>query len=154
MKLIFIILLTVIMIFYGGQNKIDRIEYDKNYYKNINSLILYEKKICKTFEKLNDTNILDITNKFDIQVIPNIIKAFCIKINPKSKFDLSQNMEGRFIMIVFNNTNSKLYLELNHKYLYKLTQKISIVDSYDIYNNSVNKAIITIIFIKKPFWNP
>jgi hypothetical protein len=152
MKLVFIILLIILMVFYGGQNKLDRIEYSKNYFKNINNLILYEKKIHKLVKDDPNIPVEDITNKLNVEVIPNLEKVFYIDIESKKSYTLDKTLISKNIMIIFNHSNSNLYLEINGKYLYKLNDTMSIVDCYTIYNDSLEKAVITLFLVKKPFW--
>lgn len=152
MKLIFIILLITLMVFYGGQNKIDRIEYSPNYFRHINNLILYEKKIHSIVKDDPSLPVDDITDKLNIEVIPNLEKVFYIDIEPKQTFRINKEFTNKRIMIIFNHSKSGLYLEINDEHYYRLQNKISIVDCHNIYNNSDKKAVITLFLVIKPYW--
>ena len=43
--LLIIIFLSIFVILYGGHNNQNLIEYDSNYFQNLNKIILFEKKL-------------------------------------------------------------------------------------------------------------
>lgn len=175
--LILIIGLTIFIIFYGGHNNQNRIEYDSDYFQNLNTIINFEKKINSIFLKnkdifknknfinmdkyLNTTNIL----------LPNFVDCFLININPNSVFNIYNIIEKSTIknhmMIIFNHSEHNS-LELivcsdedyycyefkkNDNYFYKLNKNISITGIFHIYNNSNKYLTITCFILKKPFWH-
>ena len=76
--LIFIILIFLI-VFYGGQNKIDKIKYNSkmfNYTKNLN--LLKDKLIF--YNNTLTSNYIDITKNLNTcnYLLPNLIFSYCI----------------------------------------------------------------------------
>lgn len=184
--LILIIILLIFMIFYGGHNYQNEIEYSSNYFTNLNSIITFENKIKSLFEtKQNDftleNNYININKYLNTKniLIPNFVNCFLIKIYPYKIFNIlniiSSNDIKMHIMILFNHkktNNLELIIDINKcdiyenniintnsninkicGYFYDLEKKISIVDIYDIYNNSNKPIEISCFIIKKPFWH-
>ena len=165
----FIILIGIIifMVFYGGHNYQNKIEYDSSYFNNLSSIILYEEYLQKydkyiDFE-LNDYINIDHVVKFCNNIIPNFINCFFIKINPFSYFNINKiiskdNNINSIIMIIFNhNKHNDLELFVNSHdnigYFYDLNKKISITGIYSIYNNSNEIINITLFILTKPYWH-
>lgn len=179
MYLIIIIGLTIFIIFFGGQNKQELIEYNSNYFNNIKSIVSFENKInlvIKNKEKLfvNDKTFININKFLNTKhiIIPNFINGFIINLRPFKLFNIFDIIDKlnykNILMIIFNynncnnlelminnnNTNNKYNYEIeeNSEYFYDLTKTISIVGIHHIYNNSNKNITITCFFIKKPFW--
>lgn len=172
--LIIIICLTFFIIFYGGHNNQDKIEYDSDYFNNLNSIIKFEKKINSFY--LNDNNIFINTNFINIDkyfnttniLLPNYVNCFLIKIDSHCIFNIENIIEKSkcktHIMVIFNH-NLKYNLELviddldnsnnNDGYcnFYNLKKNISTTGIYHIYNNSNENVVITCFILKKPFWH-
>ena len=151
-----ILILVLLMIFYGGHNKLKRIEYNTNFFCNIHKIIQFEKKIQINIKNNLNIPFEDLTNKINIHVIPNLLHIYYVDIKPYSSFTINNINLERNIMIIFNHSNDKIYLILqkinNDSYLYKIDKKISVLSIYPIYNNN-NKIIpITIFILKKPYW--
>ena len=153
---IILIILIILMTFYGGHNKLNKIHYETSYFKNLNNIIKYEQKIHKNIK--NDINIPfeDITNKVNIQVIPNLQKVYYVDLNPFSSFTINNFNTDRNIMIIFNHHNIDLSIILkkdnNFNYLYNFNKKINVLDIYPIFNNNNFKIVLTVFIMKKPFW--
>ncbi len=170
--ILLIITLTVFVLYYGGHNFQTKIEYDSEYFYNINKIILFEKKLHKfnqkqNFNEKNFINIEDYVSTSQI-IIPNLIDMFFIKIEPKSFFAIENIFtldKTQHLMIIFNNSvisnnltvpnNLELLIGLDQDsiYLHKLNNKVSITGLYDIYNNSDDFVNFTLFIMKKPFWH-
>jgi len=178
--LLIIIGLTIFMLFYGGHNKLNIIEYNSDYFNNLNTIIIFEKKLNKNLQNINFNtdfiNIKEFHETFNI-LIPNFINSYYIRIKPFTLFNIFNLIENKdfqnIMMIIFNHkeynnlelligdTNNIIFndnlKELNSNikigYFYNLKKKISITGIYHIYNNSNNTVIITCFIIKKPFWH-
>ena len=153
---IVIIIIIILMTFYGGHNKLNKIHYKSSYFNNLKNIIKFEKNIHKNVK--NDINIPfeDITNKVNIQIIPNLQKVYYVDLNPFSSFTINNFNTDRNIMIVFNHYNIDLSIILkknnNFNYLYNFNKKINVLDIYPIFNNNNFKILLTIFIMKKPFW--
>jgi hypothetical protein len=163
--LIFIILIFLI-VFYGGQNKIDKIKYNSkmfNYTKNLN--LLKDKLIY--YNNTLTSNYVDITKSLNTcnYLLPNLIFSYCININPNSIFDVNylinndeyiQNFKLLMIIYTLNTDYKHLYIVIdkinNESIMVQVDENIFITNSFNIYNESNKNIIIFIIFIKKPLW--
>lgn len=177
---IIIITLSIFIIFFGGHNNQEKIEYDSKYFYNLNSIINFENKINQIYLKNNsifkNTNFLNISEYFNVTniLIQNFVNCFLIKIYPNNFFNIfniiDKSIAKYHIMIIFNHNkynnlellilnNNELNkinnenLNISDKYFYDLEKKISITGIYDIYNNSNEPIIITCFILKKPFWH-
>lgn len=166
--ILLIIVLTIFVLYYGGHNFQTKVEYESEYFYNINKIIMYEKKLHKfnqekNFNNNNFINIEDYVSTSQI-IIPNLVDMYFIKVEPNSFFNIENIFsldKSQHIMIIFNNsinnTTNNLELILNSDddsiYLYKLKNKVSITGIYDIYNNSDNFVVFTVFIMKKPFWH-
>ena len=113
---IVLIILTIIIIFYGGKNSINLVEYDSNFFENFKNIVIFEKKLQNYDSKFEDiTNndsdyitINEINNTSNI-ILPNYVNNFFIKIKSYSYFDIKKvvdiTMKNNFIMIIFNHNN-------------------------------------------------
>jgi hypothetical protein len=162
--ILLIIGLVAFTLLYGGHNNQLKIEYNSNFFDNLNKIVYYENKMQKfntinNFKNNDYINIEDYIGTTQI-IIPNLVDMFFIKIEPKSLYKLDKifNLNKKeHIMIVFNHydlNSIELCIGFDDKnvYFYKLTKKISIVSVYDIFNNSNQTLNITIFFMKRPFW--
>jgi hypothetical protein len=162
-----IILLTIFVLLYGGHNNQDLIEYDSNYFKNFEKIILFEKKlqIYNKTVNFNNDNFICIKNfiKTCTILIPNLYNLFFINIQPHSFFKINKLFNNNFnkkeyVMIIFNHNNiNNLELlvgldSINYGYFYDLKKNISIVGLYDLFNSSDVPINFTIFISKKPFW--
>jgi len=163
--IILILLLTIIIIFYGGLNTIELVEYNSNYFSNLNKIIFYEKKLKNININFDNKSFIDITNYTNTfkTLIPNFVSSYSINIKPYTHFDINNiigNLNKKFLlMIIFNNDegiNNNLELILDTKnninYNYILMNKVSITSLYNIYNNNSNMINIIIFIMKKPYW--
>ncbi len=111
--IIIIIGLTIFIVFYGGHNQQNKVEYDSKYFDNLNTIIYFEQKINKICQNniFNNANFININKYFDTTtiLIPNFIDCFFIHIKPfhffnifniVTKSDINTNM-----MIIFNHNN-------------------------------------------------
>ncbi len=163
--ILLIIFLVIFVLMYGGHNNQAKIEYNVNYFNNINKLELYEKKVQRFNVEPNfkDKNYINIENyiKTSQIIIPNLVDMFFIKIEPYSFYSIDSifNLKkDEHVMIIFNHYNLNpielcLGIDGNSLFFYKLNKKISITTIYDLYNNSDKIINITIFFMKKPFWH-
>ncbi len=163
---IFLIIgLVVFVLTYGGHNNQVKIEYNSNYFDNLNKIVYYENKMQKfnTVDNFKDNDFINIEEYISTTqiIIPNLVDMFFIKINPKSFYHLDKIFKlnsKEHIMIVFNHYNFnplEIYIATDDSsiYLYKLTKKISVLGIYDLFNNSDQQLNITIFFMKRPFWH-
>ena len=168
--IIIIIGLTIFIVFYGGHNSQNKIEYDTDYFSNLNTIILFENKLLSIKKNQFDFSTVNFYNIDDFlplshNIIPNFINCFYIKINPLSLFNINnivdKNESKNIIMIIFNHAKyNNIELQINnfkehsnnYGYFYKLKHNISVVGIYNIYNNSNEFIYITCFIIKKPFW--
>lgn len=178
--LILIIFLSIFMVFYGGHNNQNKIEYSPNNFTNLNLIITFENKIKYLFISRQDdfnykNNYININKYLNTKniIIPNFVNCFLIKIYPFKIFNIeniiNKNEIKTHIMILFNhNKNNNLELVINTNntndvnkfsknklcgYFYDLEKTVSIVGIYDIYNNSNKPIELTCFIIKKPFWH-
>jgi hypothetical protein len=178
---IIIITLSIFIVFFGGHNNQEKIEYNYNYFNNLNYIINFEKKINmiysnnnNIFKNINFININKYLNVTNI-IIQNFVDCFLIKINPNNLFNIfniiDKSIAKYHIMIIFNDykhNNLELLINNNYhpnkkneinlantsnNYFYNLEKKISITGIYHIYNNSNEPTIITCFILKKPFWH-
>lgn len=151
---IIIIILIIFMTFYGGKNKLSKIEYQTKYFSNLQNLMKFEKKI----NIKNDENIefIDISNKLEICIIPNLEKIYYLNLKPYTSFKINDFDFERNVMIIFNHKKIKFSLILkedkNFDYLFNLNKKINILDIYPIFNNNYFSISLTIFIFKKPYW--
>jgi len=159
-----------------------QIEYDISKFKYLHNLNIFENyseqlNISNDIQFENITG----KNKFFNYLIPNLIEIFYIKINPNQIVNIKKHLTNKnkdknednltSIMIIYyhnnntkpNNNGLKLLLDVenicnkenvcnNIGSLYNIDKKISILDIYPIYNDSIYNEIITCYIIKKPFW--
>lgn len=176
--IIIIIGLSIFMVFYGGHNNQNKIEYESNYFSSLNSIIIFEKKLNKLnkddiFTNKNFVNANENLNNLHI-LIPNFVNCFLIKILPYQIFDIFNIVNKEDIkthmMMIFNhkkhnnlellidtekfdlNENSNIPAQ-SYGYFYDLEKVISIVGIHHIYNNSNEQINITCFILKKPFWH-
>jgi len=167
------------MVFYGGHNNQNKIEYDGDYFNNLNYIINFEKKINlissnnNIFKNNNFVNINKYFNTTNI-LIQNFVNCFLIKINPNNFFNIfnliDKSIVKNHIMVIFNhNKNNNLELLIDNQnenettkinfnvssteYFYDLDKPISVTGIYHIYNNSNESVVITCFILKKPFWH-
>jgi hypothetical protein len=181
--IIIIIGFTIFIIFYGGHNLQNKIEYDIDYFENLNLIILFEKKLQNitnqfNFSASNFYNINEVVN-ISHNIIPNFKNCFYIQIKPFELFNVTNIIDHddfkTHIMILFNhNKHNNIELLINNHshdlyrskinsssyshdnnigYFYRLNKIISVVDIYHIFNNSSDNVFITCFIIKKPFWH-
>jgi hypothetical protein len=163
--LIFLIL-VILIIFYGGQNKIIKIKYNSerfNYYKNIS---IFRKKLLK-YKKTIDGDFINITNDINTcnYLLPNIVYSYCIKIQPKTIFDIKYLIKNdkykddyEMLMNIYtlDDDYKNLYIVIsneNNEYtMIDIDENIYITNTYNIYNDNNKDIILILFFIKKPFW--
>ena len=178
--IIIIIGLTIFMVFFGGHNNQVKVEYENNYFRKLNSIIIFENKL----NKINNDNIFIDKNYVNINkyfytkhiLIPNFVNCFFIKVFPYSIFNIFNLIDKEdmytHMMILFNhkkynnlellvdNSEQNLYKNNNNNtnvgsfgYFYDLEKSISITGIFHIYNNSIEPIYITCFILKKPFWH-
>jgi hypothetical protein len=176
--LIIIIGLTIFIIFFGGHNKQNIVEYNSEYFDNLNTIIIFEKKLNNNLENIifDSKDFININEFNDILhiLIPNFIDCFYIRIKSFTLFNIfnlikKDNIQNS-MMVLFNHkkhnnlellvgdsTNTiysnYLHSNINIGYFYDLEKIISITGIYHIYNNSNETIIITCFILKKPFWH-
>jgi len=177
--LIIIIGLTIFIIFFGGHNNQDLIEYESKYFDNLKSIIVFENKINSIIKNKNNEllknsiNFININKFFNTTnvLIPNFVNCFMIKVYPYNLFNIfniiNKSDANTHIMIIFNhNLHNNLELLINDDidnninqikkymgYFYDLTKPISTVGINHIYNNSNDEIVITCFILKKPYWH-
>lgn len=179
--IIIIIGLTIFILFFGGHNYQQNIvEYDSEYFYNLNTIIIFENKLNKNLTNVifDSNDFVNINKYLDTSniLIPNFVDCFYIQIKPYSLFNIFKIVKKEnmltYMMILFNhkkhnnlellvnNSNNNLYnfnyLEDKNNiitgYFYDLEKIISITSIYHIYNNSNENVVITCFILKKPFW--
>lgn len=121
--LIILIGLTIFVIFFGGHNNQELIEYDTSYFNGLKSITLFENKInliIKNKEIFSNENFINI-NKFlntTNVLIPNFVNCFIVKINSHQLFNIFNLIKKTdaktHIMIIFNhNSYNNLELMIN-----------------------------------------
>jgi hypothetical protein len=168
--LLLIIILTILIIFYGGINKISYIEYDHQYFKYIENI----RHLNKYLNKQNSLINIDLKNiflKIDV-IINNLFSIYYINIKPTSYCILNEMFDKSLLMAVYtiNNDYKKLqiiididaynYKESNRNntdeqlsvFIHDITKDIFITNPYIIYNNYNDNTKLILLFIKKPFW--
>ena len=169
--LIFLIL-VILIIFYGGENKIHKIKYNSerfDYSKNIN---IFKKKLLK-YKNIIDGDYIDITNNINTcnYLLPNIVYSYCIKIQAKTIFDIKYLIKNdkykddyemlmniytldddyKNLYIIISNENNENN-ENNEYTMIDIDENIYITNIYNIYNDNNKDIILILFFIKKPFW--
>jgi hypothetical protein len=160
------ILLIILIIFYGGENKIIKIKYNSDrfsYYKNLD---IFKKKLLK-YIKLVDGDYLDITNDINTcnYLLPNIVYSYFIKIESKNIFDIKYLIKNdkykddyEMLMNIYtiNNDFKNLYIIVNDEnkeaLMIEVDENIFITNTYNLYNDNNKDIFIILFFIKKPFW--
>lgn len=165
--ILIIILLTIFILLYGGHNNQDLVEYNSNYFQNLNRIIIFEKKLQVYNSKANfaDKDFINIKDyiKMSLCLIPNLVDLFFINIKSHSFFTIDKIFDKKLnkkehLMIIFNhnkNTDLELLIGLDKNsngYFYDLKKNISITGLFDLHNNSSISINMTIFIIKKPFW--
>ena len=181
--LIIIISLSIFIIFFGGHNNQELIEYESDYFIGLNSIITFENKInfitnSKEKDFFKNKNFININKYLNISniLIPNFVNCFIIKISSLNTFNIfniidkskckthlmiifNHNLHNNLELIINNNNNNdncmvnNYEMEKNIGYFYDLTKTISIVGIHHIYNNSNENITITCFILKKPFWH-
>lgn len=165
-NLLIILILVILIIFYGGCNKIIKIKYNSerfNYYKNIG---IFRKKLLK-YQKIIKVDYIDITSDINTcnYLLPNIIYSYCIKIEPKTIFDIKYLIKNdkykddyEMLMNIYtiNDDYKNLYIILNNEKneytMVEIDENIYITNISNIYNDKNKEIILILFFIKKPFW--
>jgi len=176
--IIIIITLTIFIIFFGGHNNQNKIEYNCDYFSNLTSIIGFEKKISSIYlnnvDLFKNKNFINIDKYFNTTniLLPNFVNCFLIKINSQNVFNIFNLIDKSIInthmMIIFNH-NKQNNLELivcdnmdykcydfnsdTNNYFYDLEKNISITGIFHLYNNSNQDIIISCFILKKPFWH-
>jgi len=163
--LIFLIL-VVIIIFYGGENKTINIKYNSERFSYYNNIGIFRKKLIK-YQKIIDVDYIDITDDINTckYLIPNIVYSYCIKIEPKTIFDINYLIKNdkykddyEMLMNIYtiNDDYKNLYIILNkekNEYtMVEIDENIYITNIYNIYNDKNKEVILILFFVKKPFW--
>ena len=165
--LIFLIL-VILIIFYGGENKIFKIKYNSekfNYHINLN---IFKKKLLN-YKKTLEDDYIDITNDLNTcnYLLPNIVYSYCIKIEPKTIFDIKYLIKNdkykddyEMLMNIYtiDDDYKNLYIIIDNNEITKeaimvdIDENIYITNTYNIYNNNNQDIFLILFFTKKPFW--
>jgi hypothetical protein len=152
-----IIMLTILMMFYGGINKSLKIEYEHTYFEYINNIRLFENYLLKNNSKEN-IDLLLISKNYSL-LINNLFSIGYINVEPFSYFINDIMYDKSLLMIVYtvNDEHNKLQVIIDkvdkNKYLnYNITTDLFLTNPYVIYNNSNQNTKFILAFIKKPFW--
>lgn len=151
--LIIIIGLTIFILFYGGHNSQNKVEYNTVYFDNLNTIIYFENKINKILKNISfeNKNFININKYFDTThiLIPNFISCFFIQINPYTFFNIFNIVNKQDIninmMILFNhNKHNNLELLINDstENLYGYGYEYE----YDFDNNYINNLNFSKIY--------
>lgn len=152
-----IIILTVLILFYGGINKISQIEYDYTYFKSIHNIRLFKNYLLKNNSKEN-IDLLYITKNISI-IINNLEHLEYVNIEPFQYYIDNKMYDKSLLMIIYtvNNDFNKLQVVIdkldNKQFLnYNVSNDLFITNPYVIYNNSNENTKFIVAFIKKPYW--
>lgn len=150
--LIIIIGLTIFIIFFGGHNKQNLVEYDSEYFDNLKTIIIFEKKLNKNLENITfeSKDFLNINEFIDIPhiLIPNFINCFYIRIKPFSLFNIYSIIKKDDVqtsmMVLFNHkkhnnlellvgdSTNTIYSNMSSSYLNYLNSNVNIGYFYDL----------------------
>lgn len=152
-----IIMMTILIIFYGGINKISRIEYDYTYFEYIKNIRLLKNYLLSSNGKKN-IDLHSITKHFSF-LINNLCSTHYVNIEPFSYYVNDNMYDNSLLMIIYtvNNDYKKLQIVINKlddkKFLnYNVSNDLFLTNPYVIYNNSNENTKFILAFIKKPFW--
>lgn len=152
-----IIILTVLMLFYGGINKISQIEYDYTYFKSIHNIRLFKNYLLKNNSKEN-IDLLYISKNISI-IISNLEHLEYVNIEPFQYYIDNKMYDKSLLMIIYtvNNDFNKLQVVIdkldNKQFLnYNVSNDLFITNPYVIYNNSNENTKFIVAFVKKPYW--
>ncbi len=152
-----IIILTILILFYGGINKVSQIEYGKTYFKSVENIRLFKNYLLKNNSKKN-IDLLFISNNISI-LVNNLKNLDYVNIEPFQYYINNSMYDKSFLMIIYtvNNDFKKLQVvidKLDDKQFlnYNVSNDLFITNPYVIYNNSNENTKFIIAFIKKPFW--
>lgn len=152
-----IIMLTILMMFYGGVNKSLKIEYEHKYFEHINNIKVFEKYLLTNNSKEN-IDLLSISNSYLI-LINNLFSINYINIKPLSYFINDNMYDKSLLMIIYtvNDDYKKLQVivdkvDKNRFINYNVTSDLFLTNPYVIYNKSNQNTKLILAFIKKPFW--
>jgi hypothetical protein len=163
--LIFTILI-ILIIFYGGQNKLDKIKYNSKFFNYTINLNLLKEKLIFYYKTLT-SDYIDITKELNTcnYLLPNIVFSYCIKINSNSVFDINDLINNdiykenfKLLMNIYTINDDYKYLHIiidkinNESILVNIDENIFITNTYNIYNESNKNIVIIIFFTKKPLW--
>jgi hypothetical protein len=152
-----IIILTILILFYGGINKVSQIEYGKTYFKSVENIRLFKNYLLKNNSKKN-IDLLFISNNISI-LVNNLKNLDYVNIEPFQYYINNSMYDKSLLMIIYtvNNDFKKLQVvidKLDDKQFlnYNVSNDLFITNPYVIYNNSNENTKFIIAFIKKPFW--
>jgi hypothetical protein len=110
--IIIIIGLTIFILFFGGHNYQNIVEYDSDYFYNLNTIIIFEKKLNKKLTDVifDSSNFINLNKYLDTSIIlvPNFVDCFYIQIKPYSLFNI-------FKIIKKENMLTSMMIIFNHK---------------------------------------
>ena len=111
--IIIIIGLTIFILFFGGHNYQQNIvEYDSEYFYNLNTIIIFENKLNKNLTSVifDSNDFININKYLDTSniLIQNFVDCFYIQIKPYSLFNI-------FKIIKKENMLSSMMILFNHK---------------------------------------
>ena len=152
-----IIIITILMIFYGGVNKISQIEYDYTYFEYIKNIRLFKNYLLNNNSKKN-VDLHSITKHFSL-LINNLCGMYYVNMDPFSYYVNDNMYDNSLLMIVYtvNDDYKKLQIVINKlddkRFLYyDVSNDLFLTNPYVLYNNSNEDTKLIVSFIKKPFW--
>lgn len=155
LHIIIIIGLSLFIIFYGGHNYQNKIEYDTKYFDNLNVVIYLENKIDKILKNLSfgQNKFINLDEYIDSAhiLLPNFIGCYGIKIGPYDYFNIlnivsftelkshmmiiKNNSKSNDLELLINNNENNLYSE-NNDYI-----NLTNINTTQGYFYSLNKTI-------------
>lgn len=130
--IIIIIGLTIFTLFFGGHNCQNIVEYDSDYFYNLNTIIIFEKILNKKLTNVvfDSNNFININEYLDTSIIliPNFVDCFYIQIKPYSLFNI-------FKIIKKENMLTSMMIIFNHK-KYNNLELLLNNSTNDIYNSN------------------
>ena len=154
-KYIIILIITILIIFYGGINSYKKIEYNINNFHNIKQYILLKKQLRYNIIDNNAVDIEDVFSHVKYGFIQNLVGAYYINLKPHTQYLFKQYNKKTHLQLIFDDSeklNLLVFNSFSKKYFYKLNNKISITDIYPLCNNTNSNINLTVFIIKKPFW--
>jgi len=146
MPKICLVLITMLMLVYGGRKHVHKNIYDENDFYNLKSIKSYEKQLKY---QVRTDKMVDIKNKIDIQEIANL--EYIYVMNLKDKQSIHMFDYNNHIIVLINHDRLNLHFLKNNKLIKKTSDVYSIINCCVIKNVDSHTAKLTLVVVKKPY---